>query len=215
MELIREGFDYEFGYRLIISFLIGTAIGFEREYRGKAAGLRTMIMICLGSTIFTEVSLKFGGGTPDRIASNIITGIGFLGAGVIFKEGLTISGITTATTIWISSALGMAVGVGEYLIAFTGSVAVLIVLTIFEKAKEHIDHWHQTRSYRIECTKTGETNLAIEAQLKSMRLKFLRTRDMQDHHARVLNYHVWGRARALDDFNHYLRHQDQVLAYSY
>jgi putative Mg2+ transporter-C (MgtC) family protein len=208
-------FNYEMALRLLLSFLIGTAIGFEREYRGKAAGLRTMIMICLGSTIFTEISLLFGGSSPDRIASNIITGIGFLGAGVIFKEGLTISGITTATTIWISSALGMAVGVGEYLIAFTGSIAVLIVLTIFEKAKEHIDHWHQTRSYRIECTKTGEADAVIEAQLKSMQLKFIRTRDMQNREARVLNYQIWGRAKTLDAFNHYLRNQEQVFAYSY
>lgn len=212
---LTEGFEYELGYRLIISFLIGTAIGFEREYRGKAAGLRTMIMICLGSTIFTEISVRFGGNSPDRIASNIITGIGFLGAGVIFKEGLTISGITTATTIWISSALGMAVGVGEYFIAFTGSVAVLIVLTIFEKAKEHIDHWHQTRSYRIECVKTGEMDAVIEAQLKSIGIKFLRTRDMQDRNVRILSYQVWGRAGKLDGFNNYLRNQEQVLAYNY
>src|SRR5688572_9403802 len=106
--------DYEAGIRLVVSFLIGTIIGFEREYHSKAAGLRTMIMICLGSTIFTELSLSIGLTSPDRIASNIITGIGFLGAGVIFKDGLTISGITTATTIWICAALGMAVGAGEY-----------------------------------------------------------------------------------------------------
>src|SRR5262245_66333390 len=97
--------DEHYAWRILISFCIGTAIGIEREYRSKAAGLRTMIMICLGSTIFTELSMVIGG-TSDRIASNIITGIGFLGAGVIFKDGLSITGITTATTIWITAALG-------------------------------------------------------------------------------------------------------------
>ena len=127
--------EYETVIQLLLSFFIGTAIGIEREYRSKAAGLRTMIMICLGSTIFTEISISIGASSPDRIASNIITGIGFLGAGVIFKDNLTISGITTATTIWISAALGMAVGAGEYFIALAGSVVVLIVLTVFENAK--------------------------------------------------------------------------------
>src|SRR5688572_2558290 len=127
--------DFEIGIRLLVSFAIGAAIGFERQYQSKVAGLRTMIIICLGSTIFTEISLAIGGDSQDRIASNIITGIGFLGAGVIFKDGLTISGITTATTIWISAALGMAVGAGEYFIATLGSVAVLVVLTVFENFK--------------------------------------------------------------------------------
>ena len=106
-------FQSETALQLLFSFIIGTAIGIEREYRSKAAGLRTMIMICLGSTIFTELSMVIGNGSEDRIASNIITGIGFLGAGVIFKDGLSISGITTATTIWITAALGMAVGAGQ------------------------------------------------------------------------------------------------------
>ena len=101
---------FETALQLLISFVIGAAIGLEREYRSKAAGLRTMIMICFGSTIFTEISISLGASSPDRIASTIITGIGFLGAGVIFKDGLTINGITTATTIWIAAALGMAVG---------------------------------------------------------------------------------------------------------
>ena len=104
--------DMEIAMRLLISFGIGAAIGLEREYRSKAAGLRTMIMICLGSTIFTEISIHLGGENPDRIAASIVSGVGFLGAGVIFKDGLTVTGITTATTIWISAALGTAVGAG-------------------------------------------------------------------------------------------------------
>src|SRR5882724_1626622 len=141
--------DLEIALRLLISFGIGTAIGLEREYRSKAAGLRTMIMICLGSTIFTEISMTLGSANPDRLAANIVTGIGFLGGGVIFKDGLTITGITTATTIWISAALGMAVGAGEYFIALVGSAVVLIVLTALEKIQGSVEKWHQTRLYKI------------------------------------------------------------------
>ena len=141
-------FQSETALQLLCSFIIGTAIGIEREYRSKAAGLRTMIVICLGSTIFTELSMVIGG-TSDRIASNIITGIGFLGAGVIFKDGLSISGITTATTIWITAALGMAVGAGQYFIAFVSCVAVLIVLLFFEYLQNAITRFHHERTYKI------------------------------------------------------------------
>src|SRR5688500_9905310 len=134
---------FETALQLFISFVIGTAIGLEREYRSKAAGLRTMIMICFGATIFTELSISIRGeSSHDRIASAVITGIGFLGAGVIFKDGLTINGITTATTIWIAAALGMAVGAGEEFIASVGSVVRLIVLSLFENIQRYIVRIH-------------------------------------------------------------------------
>jgi len=154
--------DLEIALRLLISFGIGTAIGLEREYRSKAAGLRTMIMICLGSTIFTEISMTLGSANPDRLAANIVTGIGFLGGGVIFKDGLTITGITTATTIWISAALGMAVGAGEYFVAIVGSGVVLIVLTLMEKIQGFVERWHQSRTYRIVFQLHEECNVFIE-----------------------------------------------------
>src|SRR5260221_5170273 len=139
--------DNEIAVRLLISFGIGAAIGLEREYRSKAAGLRTMIMICLGSTIFTEISINLGSSNPDRIAASIVSGIGFLGAGVIFKDGLSVSGITTATTIWITAALGMAVGVGEYFIALIGSGIVLVVLIVLEEFQGVFERWDQTSTY--------------------------------------------------------------------
>jgi putative Mg2+ transporter-C (MgtC) family protein len=96
-----------------VALLIGTIIGVEREYKNKAAGLRTLILICLGSTLFTITSESFGAsGETARIASNIVTGIGFLGAGAIMREGLTVSGLTTASSIWVTAALGMDVGAG-------------------------------------------------------------------------------------------------------
>lgn len=208
--------DYELGIRLLLSFGIGTAIGLEREYRSKVAGFRTMIMICLGSTIFTEISILIGGNSPDRIASTIVTGIGFLGAGVIFKDGLTVTGITTATTIWICAALGMAVGVGEYFIATVGSVVVLIVLIVFEKLQFFIDRMHQSRIYRISYQGgNGEFPLLIEHEIKQLNLKFRKKKDLKGATYNVLVYDIYGKEIYLDAFNDSLKENDQVKSYEY
>ena len=122
----------ELAIKLGLALLIGTIIGGEREVRNKAAGLRTLILICLGSTIFTILSEKLGAySETGRIAANIVTGIGFLGAGAIMREGMTVSGLTTASSIWVTAALGMAIGGGEYYLAAFGTLIVLVVLTLF------------------------------------------------------------------------------------
>lgn len=208
-------FNYELAFRLALSFLIGAIIGFEREYRGKAAGLRTMIMICLGSTIFTEISLSVGGSSPDRIASNIITGVGFLGAGVIFKDGLTINGITTATTIWICAALGMAVGTGEYFVALTGSIAVIIVLTAFEFVKDFISKWHLVRNYRISCDRNNIIDNVIEAEMKRLGLGFHKHRDIRDRDERHFSYAVTGKEKVFEQLDAFLCNHKEVIAYEY
>jgi putative Mg2+ transporter-C (MgtC) family protein len=207
--------DIEIAIRLLISFGIGTAIGLEREYRSKAAGLRTMIIICLGSTIFTEISIHIGGGSPDRIAANILTGIGFLGGGVIFKDGLTVTGITTATTIWISAALGMAVGAGEYFIAIVGSGVVLIVLTIMEKVQGWVERWHQSRTYRIEFKLSNDCDLFTEHILKSLGLGFKKRRDYKENSASVVIYEIFGRESKMEEFNKTLKTELRVLSFGY
>ncbi len=134
---------------IFISVVLGILIGAEREYRNKSAGLRTFILICFGSCLFTVLSIKIGVDDPDRIAANIITGIGFLGAGVIFKGDNKIDGITTATTIWATASIGMAVGSGYVYLAVLGTLLVLVILsslTFFEKL---IDREHKIREYRI------------------------------------------------------------------
>jgi putative Mg2+ transporter-C (MgtC) family protein len=188
--------DLELGLRLLISFVIGTAIGLEREYRSKAAGLRTMIMICLGSTIFTELSISMGGANADRIASTIVTGVCFLGAGVIFKDGMTITGITTATTIWISAALGMAVGAGEYFIAIVSSLVVLIVLIAFEKLQWVVERTHQSRTYKITSAHLN-FNEHLESHLKKLELGYKKKRDLKENSHFVLYYEVYGKEKRL------------------
>jgi len=90
--------------QVLFAFIIGAIIGLEREFRSKPAGFRTMILICVGSCLYTILSKEVGDGSDDRIASNIVTGIGFIGAGVIFKEGISVNGLTTAALIWITAA---------------------------------------------------------------------------------------------------------------
>ncbi|MES3019529.1 MAG: MgtC/SapB family protein [Bacteroidota bacterium] len=133
---------------MLVSVLCGSLLGIEREYQNKSAGLRTIVLICLGSTIFTMISQKIGG-SDDRVAANIITGIGFIGAGVIFKENFNVKGLTTAAVIWISAAIGMVIGVEHYKMAFILSFIVLVVLGGFAKIEFLIDFINHKRIYRI------------------------------------------------------------------
>ncbi len=122
--------------KLAVAMVIGCAIGLEREVHNKAAGLRTIILICVGATLITIISLRFG---DSRIAANIISGVGFLGAGVIMREEGRVRGLTTASTIWVSAALGLAVGYGEYVLAGVFGVAVIVVLWLFTWLDNLID----------------------------------------------------------------------------
>jgi putative Mg2+ transporter-C (MgtC) family protein len=112
--------------RLALAALLGAFVGIEREIRGYPAGVRTIALVALGSALFTEISTITG--TEDRIAAGIVSGIGFLGAGVIFREGYTVRGITTAATIWAAAAVGMAVGRELYVAAGLGSLLIFALL---------------------------------------------------------------------------------------
>jgi putative Mg2+ transporter-C (MgtC) family protein len=116
---------------IILAVVLGGAIGLEREVRGKFAGLRTNILICLGAAVFTVISRQIADGTessPARIAAQIVTGVGFLGAGAIIRDRGGIYGLTTAATIWMVASIGMACGAGFFLLAVTSTIIALIVL---------------------------------------------------------------------------------------
>ena len=123
---VSTGDEFEIVGRLLLAGFLGGFIGLERELRGYPAGIRTLALVTLGACLFTDVSRLMGG--DDRVAAQIVTGIGFLGAGVIFREGYTVRGITTAATIWSAAAVGMAIGIGLYIVAILGSVALFAVL---------------------------------------------------------------------------------------
>jgi putative Mg2+ transporter-C (MgtC) family protein len=118
--------------RIVLAAILSGIVGYEREQADKPAGMRTHILVGMGSALFTVVSIHGfpGFGEPSRVAAQIVTGVGFLGAGTIFRgEGL-ILGLTTAATIWAVAALGMAVGVGMYALAAVSTVVMLLVLRL-------------------------------------------------------------------------------------
>src|SRR5687767_12754163 len=138
--------------KLLISVLIGGIIGAEREYHNKSAGLRTLMLICLGSTLFTMFSIEIGGNTsPDRIAGGIVAGIGFVGAGVIFMGGTGINGVTTAATIWVTAALGMGVGAGHQYAALMGCIVLVGILYAFTVIETWIYRINTSHTYKITC----------------------------------------------------------------
>jgi len=123
---VSTGDELEIIGRLALAGLLGGLIGLERELRGYPAGIRTLALVALGSCLFTDISQLLGG--EDRVAAQIVTGIGFLGAGVIFREGYTVKGITTAATIWAAAAVGMAIGADLFIVGIAGAVAVFAIL---------------------------------------------------------------------------------------
>ena len=166
--------------KLFLSIVIGGLIGAERQYRSKSAGFRTLTLICLGSALFTILSQLIGaGGNPDRIASNIITGIGFVGAGVIFKGDFGVNGITTAAMIWVTAALGMGIGAGYEWVSVIGCALVLLMLYIFGVAENWIDRINQMRNYRIETDFKEETMSKFEKCFHAHHLKFKRGREVK------------------------------------
>lgn len=160
--------------KFLMATLLCGLIGAEREFRSKQAGLKTMIMIGLGSTLFTILSIKIGMTSHDRIASNIVTGIGFLGAGVIFKEDNQVKGLTTACVIWIVAAIGMAIGSGYYEQAIGVTFVVLLALLIFPYLEEIAERRFTKRIYRIVKRYEGESLEKYEQDIKTSKLKLSR-----------------------------------------
>ena len=134
--------DLELIGRLCLAAFLGAVLGFEREWRKKYAGLRTNILIAIGSALFTMMSIDLSissGGDATRVASQIVTGIGFLGAGAIMRTGIGVKGLTTAAMIWVNAAIGVAVGGGEYALAVISTVVTLLVLVLLNPVERWID----------------------------------------------------------------------------
>jgi putative Mg2+ transporter-C (MgtC) family protein len=167
--------------KLLLSIVIGGVIGAEREYRSKSAGFRTLTLICLGSALFTVFSEIIGvGSNPDRIASNIATGIGFVGAGVIFKGDIGVNGITTAAMIWVTAALGMGIGAGYEWVSAIACAMILLMLFIFGLAENWIDQINQTRNYKIQTEFKEETMVKFEKCFQAHHLKYKRAREIKN-----------------------------------
>ena len=150
--MLADLYQLELLARLVLAVVLGGLIGLEREWAGKHAGLRTNILICLGSALFTEISVSTAflanaaneaqgipfRADPARIAANVVTGVGFLGGGAILRGGGSITGLTTAATIWVVAAVGMAAGAGAYITSIGTTALVLFILFPLRRIERYI-----------------------------------------------------------------------------
>lgn len=157
--------------KVAASMIAGSIIGAEREYKSKNAGFRTITLITIGATLFTMLSKEIADGKDFHVVGNIVVGVGFLGAGAIFKDGSNISGLTTAATIWISAAIGMAIGTGEFTFAFITLIAVLIILLGFSGLQSIIDNRNAEKYYKISIKNSNDSFILIKGFIKECHLR--------------------------------------------
>lgn len=125
--------------RVFIAALLGAVLGLEREWRGKEAGLRTNTLIAIGAALFTVMSMQFGG-DQGRLAAQIVTGVGFLGAGAIMRTGANVQGLTTAALIWVNAAIGVAAGAGRIRLAVLSTVITLVAMLVLIPLDKFFEH---------------------------------------------------------------------------
>ena len=161
--------------RILAALVVGGLIGFERSFHGRPAGFRTHALVCIASALLmlvtvyqnewmTTVPIDLIRTDPTRMAQGIMTGIGFLGAGVIFKEGLTVRGLTTAASIWITAAIGILVGIGFYLPALVGTITTLVVLSAFRV----VEMWLPSEFYAHHTLKFTREAVIPEGELRQL-----------------------------------------------
>lgn len=205
---------FEEAAQVSAAFIIGAIIGIEREFRSKPAGFRTMILICVGSCLYTILSKESNSVSPDRIASNIVTGIGFIGAGVIFKEGITVNGLTTAALIWVTAALGMAIGYHHYSLAIVVSIMVVITLFVLEPVQRFINKFHRVKDYRIKTDSIGEVfkkELEVFFQLNDMTFRCMKV--VKESNDAVYLYRISSPDRNYDAVNMFLLNHKEVKSF--
>jgi len=205
---------FEEAAQVSVSFIIGAVIGLEREFRSKPAGFRTMILICVGSCLYTILSKESNSVSPDRIASNIVTGIGFIGAGVIFKEGISVNGLTTAALIWITAALGMAVGYHNYPIAIVVAAMVVIALFVLEPVQRFINNLHKVKDYRIKTISLGTIfKNDLENFLTLSDITFRCMKIVKENNDAVYLYRISSPNRNYDAVNNFLLTHKEVQSF--
>jgi len=164
--------EYENIIQILASLAAGSILGIERGFHGKPAGFKTMILICVSSCLFTILSVNLISG--DRIASNIVTGIGFIGAGVVFKEGGNVRGITSAAIIWMASAIGMCIGYQHYSLALFVLLVVLIVMIVLFKFEKIFDTFHHSKLYVVHFLSTDYSIEDLEKEMSGLEIQYKR-----------------------------------------
>jgi putative Mg2+ transporter-C (MgtC) family protein len=207
---------FEEAAQVSVAFIIGAVIGLEREFRSKPAGFRTMILICVGSCLYTILSKESNTTSPDRIASNIVTGIGFIGAGVIFKEGVSVNGLTTAALIWITAALGMAIGYHNYPLAIVVSIMIVIVLFILEPVQRFINRLHRVKDYRIRTNELGrDFREEVETFFMKHDMAFRCMKVVKEDNDAIYTYRISSPDRNYDAVNEFLLTNVEVKQFEF
>lgn len=201
--------------KVLLAIAVGGWIGLEREFRDKAAGLRTMIFICLGAALFTIFSVRMAGSKePTRIAANIVVGVGFLGAGVIMRQtGGRLTGLTTAATIWLVAALGAGIGSGNYVLCILVAAVAFLVLWLFPGLEKAINSIYTERSYQIT-TPIGDDRLAeLEGLFHSCQLRVARFHPEKRDAQMVSFWYATGRESAHERLMELLLTNPEVLEF--
>jgi len=166
--------EIEILLKVILASVLGGIIGLERELSHKEAGLRTNILIAIGSTLLTVLSIKISEGSkvadPGRIASQIVTGIGFLGAGAIIQARFAVHGLTTAATIWTVAAIGIAVGSGFYLFSLLVTILVVLVLTTFKFISSALEKQKKTYAYIVKTDDKASVLVDIKKIMRELNI---------------------------------------------
>jgi putative Mg2+ transporter-C (MgtC) family protein len=202
--------DYVPYVQILAAFAAGATLGLEREYHNKPAGFRTMILITVSSCLFTILSNSWGG---DRIASNIVTGIGFIGAGVVFKEGANVKGITSAAIIWMAAAIGMCIGLQHYVLAAMVVVLVMMVLLALFKFETAFDNLHQMKSYEIRFVAEEYSIGELESEFTGMHIKYLRTKTSKQMGVVLVEYNIEIHPGKRDQFESFLIRNQHITSF--
>ena len=163
--------------KIFLALVLGGALGMERQYHDKPAGFATNCLICLGAMLFTILSEIMGlaGGDPGRIAAQIVTGVGFIGAGSILRDGNKISGLTTAAGVWLVAAIGMAIGYGEYIWASSCAAAILVVQLVLRRTLTLVEKMRHYDTLHLTCTPHWSVVEKITKQIEKQKIQILRS----------------------------------------
>lgn len=202
--------------KLLLAMVAGGIIGLEREFRDKSAGFRTLIFIAMGSAAFTIASARFAPDSdPNRIAANIVTGIGFLGAGAILRDGNRITGLTTAATIWLTAALGMAIGGGEYLLAGILAAITVIVLWFFPYMEILIDKIREEHQYEVTLPVDLNRIEALEKRMRSLGLRMRNSQHTKQGEVMTCSWIVSGSPKGHEKLLHELIADEDIKEFTY
>ena len=202
--------------QLILASVLGGAIGLERELKGKPAGLRTNILICIGATLYTVLSVQMGTAVNDttRIAGQIITGVGFIGAGTILHTRGAVTGLTSAATIWVVAAIGMALGSGHYVEALGASLLVMVVLTGLAPLEALVAHRSSVTRLIVHARPGPDALDGIASLVKRTGLELERSEARQENVDLVIDLDVRGPKRLHDQLLIGLMHHPSVRSVS-